>query len=344
MSALLQVPSTCTVRRSFEYDAAELLCTIHHELQKVHDCDETTKTCMHTVTQSGITRALFVSLHAGGKGFDSAVPETDTATLYSIDMPTHTNTNTSTKKGRNQIKIEAVAEGLLREVNEICRQMDEHLAKQIRTGQIHGLICVSCSVDMHAATLQAATERNIPVTGSGGTSLSSATCKFGITLVGNAGGSVATTSYTRAVSYTHALATAWKAPYRPFSSKQQAIVPSWTSVFNSCLPAFWAVVLTCRIINLLAPMLFSDNSAWVVDHVVPLLQTQALPTVCCVVMANARAPHHGSTAVMAASLASVVCQKSILGGLLAGFLVASTIDHRPSTVPLYCLEHSSHDD
>ena len=136
----------------------------------------------NTVTQSsGITRALFVSLHAGGKGFDSALPETDTATLYSIDsMSTHTNTHTHTstkKKGRNQIKIEAVAEGLLREVNEICRQMDEHLAnKQIRTGQIHGLICVSCSVDRHAAMLQAAAERNIPVTGSGGTSLSSATC------------------------------------------------------------------------------------------------------------------------------------------------------------------------
>ncbi|KAI2512729.1 hypothetical protein MHU86_1725 [Fragilaria crotonensis] len=311
-------------------DAAELLRTIHQELHKVENKDtgyDDHATLNHThlhnadrnnsvavEVSTGITRALFVSLR-GGKGFDLANPESDTAALYSI----------ASSGCHEQIEVQVVATGLLREVNNTCEQMDKDLAKQIRAGHIHGLICISCSVDIHAETLRAAAEVNIPVTGSGGTSLSVAASKFGISLVGNAGGSVATTSYTRAVSYTHALATAWKKPYRPYSSKQN-IVPSWTSVLNACLPAYWAVVLSCRCVSVLAPFLSSTNSAWLLDHVLPLLQTQALPTVSCVVMATARAPHHGSTAVMAAAVASVVCQKSVLGGLLAGFLVASSID------------------
>jgi hypothetical protein len=74
---------------------------------------------------------------------------------------------------------------------------------------------------------------------------------------------------------------------------------------------------------MIAPHL--SDSTWLTDQVLPLLQTQALPTVCCVVMATSLVPHHGSTALMAAAIASVVCQKSILGGLIAGWLVASSI-------------------
>lgn len=275
-------------------DAAELLRVIHQELQKVDG-------------SMGIVQALFVSLH-GGKGFDSAKLETDVATLFSISS--------------NDCQIQSVQTGIVEQVNKTCKQMDEDLAKQIRCGQIDGLICISCNVDVHAATLQAAAEARIPVTGSGGTSLSEATSKFGIHLVGNAGGSVATTSYTRAVSYTHALATAWNKMYHPFSSSQN-MVPNWTSILNACLPAFWAVTLACRGVDIVAPLL--ADSSWLTDQVLPFLQSQALPTTCCVVMATALAPHHGSTALMAASVASVVCQKSVLGGLVAGWLVALAV-------------------
>jgi hypothetical protein len=275
-------------------DAAELLRVIHQELRKVD-------------SSGGLVRALFVSLH-GGKGFDSAKLETDVATLFSILS--------------NDCQIQSVQTGTVEQVNNTCTKMDQALAEQIRSGQIHGLICISCNVDIHAATLQAAAEAKIPVTGSGGTSLSEATSKFGIHLVGNAGGSVATTSYTRAVSYTHALAKAWNKVYHPFSATQK-MVPNWTSILNACLPAFWAVTLACRGIDVVAPLL--ADSTWLTDQVLPFLQSQALPTTCCVVMATALAPHHGSTALMAAAVASVVCRKSVVGGLLAGWLVALAI-------------------
>ena len=137
-------------------DAAELFRTIHQELQKVDD-------------SVGISRALFVSLH-GGKGFDAARAETDVATLYSVLS--------------NDCQVQTVQTGILQQVNKMCAQLDEDLAKQIRSGQIQGLICISCNVEIHAATLQAAAETKIPVTGSGGTSLSAATSKFGLHLDG----------------------------------------------------------------------------------------------------------------------------------------------------------------
>lgn len=171
-------------------------------------------------------------------------------------------------------------------------------------------------MDLHASTLRAAAATKIPVTGSGGTSLSAASSRFGIQLVGNAGGSVATTSYTRAVSYTYALATAWMKKYHALSSTGQK--PQVTSVLCACLPAFWAVALTCRVLKLL----MRSNLNWWPESCLFLLQTHALPTVCSVITATSLAPQHGSTVLMSSAIASIVCEKSILGGLLAGYLVA----------------------
>jgi hypothetical protein len=278
-------------------NAQDLLRTIHLELHnKIQD------------SKGGIAIALFVSLH-GGKGLDVADLEKDEATLYFV-------------KG-NECRVQAIETGTLKQVNQRCAELDQEIARKIQSGQISGLICISCDVDIHAATLKAAAERKIPVTGSGGTSLSAATSKFGIQLVGNAGGSVATTTYTRAVSYVHALAKAWGKDYRPFSALNHQ-VPQWTSILNACLPAFWAVALACRVIELLTP--FLNDPSWLHEHVVVLLQSQALPTVCCVVMATSWAPHHGSTALMASAMASVLCTNSVLAGMVAGWLIASLVD------------------
>lgn len=267
-------------------EAAELLRTIHEELRKVEDA-------------VGITNAIFVSLH-GGKGFDSA-SDTDMAMLYSA---------------KGDCSVELMKTGMLKDVNKRCVELDQELAKRISDGEIQGLICISCDVDLHASTLRAAAATKIPVTGSGGTSLSAASSRFGIQLVGNAGGSVATTSYTRAVSYTYALATAWMKKYHALSSTGQK--PQVTSVLCACLPAFWAVALTCRVLKLL----MRSNLNWWPESCLFLLQAHALPTVCSVITATSLAPQHGSTVLMSSAIASIVCEKSILGGLLAGYLVA----------------------
>lgn len=287
-------------------DSALLLRTIHHELQKIeHNADD------GAGAGGVLAQALFTSCI---KGFDAAKVDTDIATLYKAS------------NNNNECHVQMVQAGVLKDVNETCSKIDKDvLAKQILEGKIQGLICISCDIRVHAATLQAAADMKIPVTGSGGTSLSAATSKFGIRLVGNAGGSVATTSYTRAVSYTHALATAWGKTYNPCNGSGQQQVPQWTSVLNACLPAFWAVALACRGIQLICPYVESDFSTRLTEHLLPLLQAHVLPTVCCVVMATSLAPHHGSTALMAAAIASVVCEKSILAGLLAGWLVTVLI-------------------
>eukprot|EP00438_Fugacium_kawagutii_P029990 Skav217717 [mRNA] locus=scaffold2294:261067:262659:- [translate_table: standard] len=276
-------------------DAGELLRTIHEELLKVEGA-------------TGISTALFTSLR-GGKGFDSAC-ESDEAMLHAV----------KNSEGSADPSVDLVVSGALKDVNARCVELDQDLAKRISNSEIQGLICISCDVDIHAATLRAAAEKKIPVTGSGGTSLSAASSKFGIRLVGNAGGSVATTSYTRAVSYTYALASAWMKNYEGLSSKKQ--VPQLTSVLCACLPAFWAVVLACRALNVLPAL--PGPMALGLQRILFVLQTHALPTVCSVIMATSLAPEHGSTVLMSSALASAVCEKSILGGLLGGWLVAAS--------------------
>ncbi len=219
-----------------------------------------------------------------------------------------------------ECSVEVVKSGILKDVNEELKKLDGALAKKIWNDEIQGLICISCDVDLHASTLEAAAEKKIPVTGSGGTSLSAASSKFGIRLVGNAGGSVATTSYTRAVSYTYALATAWVKSYDALMSEKH--MPQWTSVLCACLPAFWAVAVTCRVLSAVAPLVSTFGLDEGSKHVVSLLQTHALPTVCSVVMATSLAPQHGSTVLMSSAIASIFCEKSILGGLFVGWLVA----------------------
>ena len=273
-------------------EPVQLLQTIHNELRKING-------------GHGIKIALFVSMH-GGKGLDTSNEDIDTATLYSIPFSDNPN---------EQCHVQVVTSGTLKSVNETIKTMDVDIAKAIEDGQIQGLICISCDVDLHSDTLKAAASMRIPVTGSGGNSLSAAT-KFGVTLVGNAGGSVATTSYTRAVSYTHALAMAWSSVYRPFDST--FTTPQWRSVLTACLPAFWGVVLICRMLEYLPKEYHSTAQ----EQILEILRSHALPMVCSVVMATSSAPQHGSTAVMASCIAGIACANSVLGGLLAGWLIS----------------------
>eukprot|EP00542_Grammatophora_oceanica_P013324 CAMPEP_0194041092 /NCGR_PEP_ID=MMETSP0009_2-20130614/12997_1 /TAXON_ID=210454 /ORGANISM="Grammatophora oceanica, Strain CCMP 410" /LENGTH=541 /DNA_ID=CAMNT_0038684445 /DNA_START=38 /DNA_END=1663 /DNA_ORIENTATION=+ len=273
-------------------DAVGLLQTIHKELLKVEGSE-------------GIETALFVSLH-GGKGLDAA-SENDTATLYEVTAGPNGNSGSS-----GQCPVQISQTGTLKEVNNVCREADVKIAKAIRSKRVSALICISCDVQIHAETLHAAADMGIPVTGSGGTSLSSAASQFNVHLVGNAGGSVATTSYTRAVSYTDALATAWKKPYKPFSAS--LVRPQWRSVLKACLPAFWAVALTIR----MQQMFGLDDE----DSMVQVLRRFALPTTCCVVTATSCAPQYESIVIMASIVASMACRESIIAGLVAGWLVS----------------------
>jgi hypothetical protein len=136
-------------------DAPALLQTIQDELTSI---------------QGGgayVRYALFASLPSG-KGMDSANEDLDQAFLYQID-PSFISANDS-----QDLSYRIAVKGTLKQVNDYCRQQDEILAQAISNGDIHGIICISCHTGIFRRTLQAAALANIPLTGSGGTSLSQA--------------------------------------------------------------------------------------------------------------------------------------------------------------------------
>jgi hypothetical protein len=298
-------------------DAPNLLQTIQDELSSIEGGG------------AYVRYALFASL-TSGKGMDSAKEDLDQAFLYQVD-PSLISTD-----GSQDLSYRIAVKGTLKQVNDYCRGQDEILAQAVTNGDIHGIICISCHTGIFRRTLQAAASANIPLTGSGGTSLSQIATKFGIRLVGNSGGSVATTSYTRAVSYTHALASHWGRTYQPWKNlgidRQD---PAWTSVLNACLPAFWAVCTAKYVLRNTYSVLESFDFAGITETRESIqflfhgLEEWALPTACAVVMATSMSSSTGknrekptSSLIMAAVIASMGCSQSILGGLVAGWLVS----------------------
>lgn len=290
-------------------DPPKLIQLIDGELRKING---------GTLT-SGISRALFVSLD-GGKGFDHADEAKDTASLYQISSAGARNTS---------LECQVVKSAVLQEVNTLCKNLNKELAAAIKKGEIQAIICVSVSVEVFSETLQAAAKANIPVTGTGGTSLSLAASRYQIRLVGNAGGSVANTSLTRAVSYAHALATDFNVIYRPWNKAQagdaEAGAPSFKSILNACLPAFWGLCLLKR-------FLVSGNVLWggseTVVSLINILENYPLPTACAVVAATSSSTstiaQDYSSRIMASVIASMVCRRSVVCGLLAGYLVGQS--------------------
>lgn len=314
-------------------DVPNLLQTIHSELQRI-SIKINAKSNVNKTEGEGcaIRLALFVSCEST---MDSANPGKDLATLWTLGIPTQNGDGTVNDKPLG-FQVSVYYTGLLKEVNEKAKHLEKKflvpaiLAEDSSYPKILGLISISSDPkNVNHASLAAAASAGVPITGSGGTSLSTAvTIHNGLKLVGNAGGSVATTTYTRAVSYCFALSNAWGNDYNytPFNnptnnSINNRVKPHIGSILDACLPSFLAVCVTCRILETLQHILptpFFGNA----DQLLSNLQYQALPSVCSVVAATSLAPEHGSTAVMAAGLASMSCWGSVVSGLLAGWIVS----------------------
>lgn len=244
-----------------------------------------------------LSEAIFVALD-GGKGMDGA-SASDSATLFHV-------------YAGNQV----ISHGTLAEINNNVEGLQEKLAKRIEDEQVNGLICVSCKSSLFRETLTLAAKKDVPVTGTGGTSLSMLSSEYDIELVGNAGGSVATTPLTKAISFSHALAQSWGLSYRPWLKKGQieGTFPSWRSVLNSTLPAFWAVALCKRAVQQLGTTFDLGEMTLFLE----VLESYSLPMCCAVVMANSRSA--SPSVLMGSIIAASACRETILGGLLAGWL------------------------
>ena len=243
---------------------------------------------------------LFVSLD---KGFDSATGREDATLLFIQDG------------GSKEVTFH----DSLDQINEMVKRFEENIATGIQEGKVHGLISVSCKPSLFSRTFQAAAKQKLPVSGTGGSSLAMATSEFKIRLIGNSGGSVGTTPETKAISFASAFSKDWNLEYNPWKSKSiKPDPPSWKSVLNSCLPGFWSIALLKRLIlttSLGKLMSDSDRLALIF-----MIESYALPILCAVIMATSR--RKVESVQMSAVIAASACHKTILGGLISGWLVA----------------------
>lgn len=289
-------------------DPIALLSCIHEEL---------------TLCQAFISHALYVCLD-GGKSMDGVDERNARAALYEVNL----------NGPEEQFQCNVVIHGSLQQVNQVCKEKQRGMATAIKQNRLDGLISISSHSMLFKETFVAAAQNRIAVTGSGGSSLAQASSKYGVRIVGNAGGSVATTTYTRAVSYCAALAADWKRSYQPWLRYSNRQVPSVTSVLNSCLPAFWGVILLKSVIRFLAhnSMLLSH-----MDILLKMLESQALPTALSMVMSTTVTTLIPNTSLaISSALSCSVCSGSILAGLISGWLISITSER----LLYWCIFHN----
>jgi hypothetical protein len=243
------------------------------------------------------------------------VNENDTyATLWTIGL------SSETPKNETVFSVKPVLSAPLKQVNQTIKKLSSFISSRLEIENIKG--CISISSDPAGVNLelfQAIAEHGIPVTGSGGTSLSKASAIDGLRFVGNVGGSVATTTYTKAVSYCYALATEWNEDYHPCNKSRNDPFgvdmdrPGVRSILEACLPAFVLNCVACEILSRFGVL---------TNELETLLRYHVLPTISAVVTTTSLSPEHKSTSIMSAVIASLSCRGSVLSGLLAGWLVS----------------------
>lgn len=154
--------------------------------------------------------------------------------------------------GARSDNLRCVFEGTLSEVNARARDVDVALAGKIV--DFDGIVSVSADAregGVNRRALAAAGRLGLPVAGTGGSGLAVAASELGCQLVGNAGGSVATTAHSKAIGIAAALAGAWQVPYTP---KARSSGLQWHSVIDGCLPVALCVACTRTALDLLAPI------------------------------------------------------------------------------------------
>lgn len=219
-------------------------------------------------------------------------------------------------------QLESVFSGTLAEVNQTAGELNRKLAEKIEAGQVDGLVLVSADPKgISQAAIKAASTRQIPIVGTGGTSMSDARALGGHVI--SSSGTTGTTNRTRAVGYISALASEWKLKYTPVIGTTTEIASgnmfkriNLRSIMMGSLPAFIAMALILAI----------GKIPWISSSVGPLFDTliAALPVVVAVVAAKqvSGLDEVGITAGVVAGALSVAggILGGIVGGVLAGLL------------------------
>jgi len=111
-------------------------------------------------------------------------------------------------------KPTSIFQGSLKETNAAAEQLDQEIAKKIKSGLIDGLILMSVHTEQaNKQAVLAAAEMKIPIVGTGGTSMANVGSKKGNVI--SVSGTTGTSNRTRAISFVASLAKHWGIKYRP---------------------------------------------------------------------------------------------------------------------------------
>lgn len=146
--------------------------------------------------------------------------------------------------------IECSEEKTLKEINEKAEYYDEKLAELIVEGKIDGIMLLSCDPKgINKKALTEASKKNIPVAGTGGTSMAN-TQTMGCKVIA-ASGTTGTTNRTRAISAISAFAKEWKLKYSPVIGGGNTQIQegnvwkriNFRGIMMASMPGFIAMVL-----------------------------------------------------------------------------------------------------
>lgn len=334
----------------------ELLNTVHKELRRLR-CDEDSKVC------AGLSQAIFVSM-CDGSGFDSLKREDwlpgnnedgaarPMAKLYSVGF----HSNDGDRGGHEEserLNVHTI-QGPLPQINAKAKQLDTQLSKILRSN--HALISVSSEPTIiHAHSLRSCSALSIPVTGSGGTSISQIAELYNLPIIG-AQGSVASTTLTKARGWAKGLAREWGMTYD--HSKQDCIrgdnssgevaeatpLPGLKSILESALPSS---LFVCIVLRFFASTMDNEMIEYSLRYKVPGITCSILAATSRRSSSDDQNVHDLSTILIASTVAGAWASASSSqlegfhegGSALAGLIAGASIPYALSTVSNLCVRY-----
>lgn len=220
-----------------------------------------------------------------------------------------------------QNKIAFSEEKSLSEINTMSEEKDIAIAEKINDGKIDGLILMSSDPkNTNKHSIKAATDKNIPIVGTGGTSMATIQSLGGNVIATS--GTTGTTNRTRAVASVQALSKYWGIKYKPTiggssgggdSSTDDNILQriSFRGIMMSALPGFIAMALVLALSKVPA---FSS-----LEDVFNIL-IQGLPVIVAAIAAK-QVSGLDEVGIVAGVVAGMLSSKGgLIGGLIGGIL------------------------
>jgi len=208
----------------------------------------------------------------------------------------------------------------LKNINEEAKVTDQLIAGIILEKKIDGLVVMSADPDgVNQHVVNAAEKMNIPIVGTGGTSMAAISAK-GANVIAKSG-TTGTTNRTRAISFITSLAKYWEMKYKPvIGTASKSEIENTGSIWKninirgimmSALPGFIAMALVLA----LSKIPIFTGLEGIFD-----IMIQALPVIIAVIAAK-QVSNLDEVSIVAGVIAGVLSvDGGIIGGLIGGIL------------------------